>query len=67
MQPLDGLLQSQYSTTYGVNYMSVLEEVLGYSIINGLPHDIMHDLYEGIVPYKLKLLLRHCLNSMYLN
>lgn len=45
--------------------MSVLEEAPGYSIINGLPHDIMHDLYEGIVPYELKLLLRHCLNSMY--
>ena len=62
---LDGPLQSHYSTTYGINYMSVLEEVPGYSIINGLPHDIMHDLYEGIVPYELKLLLRHCLNSMY--
>ena len=61
----DGPLQSHYSTTYGVNFMSVLEEVPGYSIINGLPHDIMHDLYEGIVPYELKLLLCHCLSSMY--
>lgn len=40
--------------------MSVLEEAPGYSVINGLPHDMMHDLYEGIVPYELKLLLQHC-------
>ena len=31
--------------------MSVLEEAPGYSVINGLPHDMMHDLYEGIVPF----------------
>jgi hypothetical protein len=62
---LDGPLESHYSTTYGVNFMSVLEEVPAFSVINGLPHDIMHDLYEGIVPYELKLLLRHCVTSGY--
>ena len=25
----------------------------------------MHDLFEGIVPYELKLLLRHCVQSKY--
>lgn len=39
--------------------MSVLEEAPGYSVIHGLPHDIMHDLYE------LKLLLCHCINQKY--
>ena len=34
-------------------------------MINGLPHDIMHDLYEGVVPYELKLLIRHCLQKAY--
>ena len=56
---LEGPLKSHFSTTYGVNFLSVLEEVPGFSVINGLPHDIMHDLYEGIVPFELKLLLRY--------
>lgn len=50
---LDGPLQDHYSTMYGINHMSVLEEVPGFSVIKGLPHDIMHDLYEGIVPYEI--------------
>ena len=62
---LHGPLREHYSTTYGVNFMSVLEEVPGYSVINGLPHDIMHDLYEGVVPYEFKLLLRHCVGQSY--
>lgn len=45
--------------------MSILEELPGYSVINGLPHDIMHDLYEGIVPYELKLLICHCVQEGY--
>lgn len=62
---LFGPLKTHYSTTYGINYMSVLEEAPGYSVINGLPHDMMHDLYEGIVPYELKLLLQHCVSCKY--
>ena len=45
--------------------MSVLEEAPGYSVIEGLPHDIMHDLYEGIVPNEMKLLLCYCINQKY--
>ena len=45
--------------------MSVLEEAPGYSVIQGLPHDIMHDLYEGIVPYEMKVLLCYCINQKY--
>lgn len=62
---LQGPLQSHYSTAYGINFMSILEEVPRFSVINGLPFDIMHDLYEGIVPYEMKLLLQHCVNSKY--
>ena len=62
---LCGPLHSHYSTMYGINFFSVLEEVPGFSVINGLPHDLMHDLYEGIVPYEMKLLLCHCVNLKY--
>ena len=62
---LHGPLETHYSTTYGINFMSILEEVPGYSVINGLPHDIMHDLYEGVVAYELKLLLHHRVSNGY--
>lgn len=62
---LSGPLCEHYSTTYGINRLSKLEEIPGFSVIQGLPHDIMHDLFEGVVPYELKLLLRHCVQSRY--
>ena len=62
---LEGHLRNHFSTTYGINFLSVLEEVPGFSVINGLPHDIMHDLYEGVVPFELKLLLQHCVSRKY--
>ena len=62
---LSGPLQAHYSKVYGINRMSILEEAPGYSVIHGLPNDIMHDLYEGIVPYELKLLICYCINRKY--
>ena len=62
---LYGPLKSHYSKVYGINNMSVLEEAPGYSVINGLPHDIMHDLYEGVVPYEMKLVLNYCINQKF--
>ena len=44
---------------------SILEEIPGFSVVRGLPHDIMHDLFEGVVPYELKLLICHCVSSNY--
>ena len=29
----------------------------------GLPHDIMHDVFEGIAPLEIKLLLRYCVEN----
>ena len=62
---LCGPLQDHYSTCYGINRLSLLEEVPGFSVVTGLPHDIMHDLFEGVVPYELKLLIQHCVHSKY--
>lgn len=31
----------------------------------GIHHDIMHNLFEGVVPYEMKLLLRHCIQERY--
>ena len=62
---LSGPLQDHYSTTFGINRLSILEEIPGFLVINGLPHDIMHDLFEGVVPYELKLLICHCVHLRY--
>ena len=62
---LSGPLRDHYSTTFGINRLSKLEEVPSFSVIQGLPHDIMHDLFEGVVPYELKLLLCHCVHAKY--
>ena len=47
-QLLAGPLKSHYSTVYGVNRSSILNEIPGFNMINGLHHDIMHDLFEGV-------------------
>ena len=41
---LHGPLYSHFSTIYGINHRSVLEDVPGFSVVTSLPHDIMHDL-----------------------
>ena len=44
--------------TYGVVRPSILLNVSGYSMFEGgLLHDIMHDLFEDVVQYELKLQL----------
>ena len=38
------------STEYGINRTSILEEVPGFSVVYGLPHDVMHDLFAVADP-----------------
>lgn len=64
-QLLDGELRTHFSTTYGINRYSILEEAPDFSVATGIPHDIMHDLFEGVVPYELKHLISHCLQKKY--
>lgn len=59
---LAGPLSAHHSTSYGINRLSILEEIPGFSVTNGLPHDIMHDLFEGVVPYQMRLLICHCVH-----
>ena len=45
-----GPLHDYYSKIYGINERSALLDVKGYTMMDwGLPHDIMHDLFEGVV------------------
>ena len=43
-----------YSVEYGINNPSELDNVPNFSVVRNLPHDIMHDLFEGVVPYETK-------------
>ena len=54
-QSLVGVNFHSNSVEYGINRMSILEEVPGFSVTTGLPYDVMHDLFEGVVHYELKL------------
>ena len=55
---LDGPLSANDSVTYGVNHRSALNDLDNFHVANGqLPQDIMHVLFEGVLPYELKLML----------
>lgn len=56
---LEGPLQSHFSTLYGINRRSILD-VPGFSVATCLPHDIMHDLFEGVAKKELGLFLTYC-------
>lgn len=62
-----GSNRSSASTEYGINRQPALDSVPCFSVVEGLLHDIMHDLFEGVVPYELKLLLSHFITKSYIN
>ena len=46
------------STTYGVNGLSVMNRVANFDVCQCFPEDIMHILFEGVVPYETKRFLK---------
>lgn len=54
---LDGPLYKETSITYGINYNSPLNQLKGFHVVDQLPQDIMHVLFEGVIPYELSLML----------
>lgn len=64
-QLLLGQLADHNSISYGVNRLSILESVPGFSVTTGMPHDILHDLFEGVVPLELKLLIEYCIEQRF--
>ena len=60
---LEGPLKDHFSKVYGINRRSKLMDVTNYSLFQGgLPHDVMHDILEGVAQLEIKLLLRHCVD-----
>ena len=51
------------SIEYGINRRAAFEDLPGFSVIDCLPHDFMHDLLEGVVPREVKMLIEHCIKN----
>lgn len=61
---LEGPHASADSTTYGISYRSPLNEIDDFHVANGqLPQDIMHVLFEGVLPKEIKLMLNSFINE----
>ena len=56
---------SSISVEFGINRRSSLDSLSDFSVVENMPHDIMHDLFEGVIPYELKLLIGYCINKSY--
>jgi len=57
---LDGVQANPNSAAlYGVQKRCVFDELQDFDISRLFPHDIMHDLLEGVVPLTVRLVLHH--------
>lgn len=54
------------SSVYGVNGESCLSSLDSFDVTQGLPPDVMHDLYEGVIPFVMKHVIRHIVSSGFL-
>ena len=55
---LNGPGHDHFSTTYGVNFNSILNELHYFHVTQGMVLDVMHDVLEGIAPYEVKEMLK---------
>ena len=65
-QSLHGTLHDHYSTAYGVNFQSILNESRYFHVTNGLVPDVMHNILEGCGPYEMKEILEVMISSNYI-
>ena len=50
---------------YGVKRKSPLNELKYFHVVYGLPSDLAHDLFEGIVPDVMQKVITHCVREEY--
>lgn len=61
-----GATREHYSKIYGINCKSCLIDVPAFSLFDsGLPHDMMHDVFEGVVPVEIKQMLTEFISKGY--
>lgn len=59
MSENDDNLSQHLSMIYGINRPSILLEFPHFDVCEQMPEDIMHVLFEGVIPYTVKLVLHH--------
>ena len=50
-------------SAYGVNHRCALMDVDGFSPVNSFPPDVMHDCFEGVIPYFLQYMVQTLSND----
>ena len=50
---------------YGIKEKSCLNELQYFHVMNGLPPDITHDIFEGVGKYVLKSVIEYCIRVNY--
>ena len=58
---LGGPLHDHIATTYGLNRESSLNKLAHFHTTEGLIPDVMHDIFEGVLPLAIKYILKHLL------
>jgi len=51
------------ATVYGVRKPCALQSLPGFSVVSSFPPDIMHDLFEGVIPHTVQLVVRDIISS----
>ena len=64
-QQIAGPSGNEMSVLSGVNRKTILESLPHFSVVTSMPHDIMHDLLEGVLAYEIKALLLYCIDRKY--
>ena len=62
---LDGHDSHRGSVEYGVNQLPVLDSLPCFNVVQFMPRDIVHNIFAGVIPHELKLLLDHCSITQY--
>jgi hypothetical protein len=55
--------RGNFSVTYGINKRSILCELPYFDVTQCIPYDIMHTLFEGVVPHYLNELFKHLIDD----
>ena len=64
LESLTGPSAAHFSKTYGINERSALLDIKDFDMFGGgLPHDTMHDIFEGVAELEVQHLLYHCISS----
>ena len=50
-------------TVYGINHNSAFNELNFFHVVGGIPSDLAHDLFEGVVPQVMTHVIKYLVQS----